>query len=164
MNKHFYNGPKVEIGKDFIKIKERNIKLSYQDIKLISIKNARVNRVWLLYIIAGIIGFSIILFLFCIVLQGLFSDSPKFAISGIFYRKRTIILFMLLFIGGPSFIIYKIKKYFKKYLMLIIQWDHHDFRIKISDLRINVNELRIFLESKTEFLEFDNPNVTGKNR
>lgn len=155
MNKRFYNGSKIEIGKDYIKIKRRNIRLSYQDIKLISIKNTRLDRAWLIYIIAGIISFSIILFLFYIVIQGLFSDSTILMRSGLFYRKRMIILLMFFFIGGPFFIIIKVKKYFKKYLMLVINWKHHDFRIRISDLGINAYELKIFFEGKVKSLVYE---------
>ena len=64
MNKSFFNGPKIEIGREYIRLKKRNIRLTYQDIKLISIKNARIERAWLLYIIAGLIGLLIILYLF----------------------------------------------------------------------------------------------------
>ena len=162
MNKHFYNGPKIEIRKDYIKIKERNIKLNYHDIKSISIKNTRLNRAWLLFIIAGIIAFSIIFSFFYLVIQGLFSDSSILSSSGLFYRKRIIIPLMFFFIGGPFFIIFRIKKYFKKYLMLVINWDHNDFRIKISDLGINVYELKKFLEGKIESVKFTIPNVTRK--
>jgi hypothetical protein len=69
---------------------------------------------------------------------------------------------MFFFIGGPFFIIFRIKKYFKKYLMLVINWDHNDFRIKISDLGINVYELKKFLEGKIESVKFTIPNVTRK--
>ena len=62
---------------------------------------------------------------------------------------------IFIFIGGPFYIIFKIKKYFKRYLMLIIKWKHSDFRIKISDLGINVNELRMYLEGKMKSLEVD---------
>ena len=57
---------------------------------------------------------------------------------------------MFFFIGGPLFIIFKVKKYFRKYEMLVIQWDHDEFRIKISDLRLKVNDLKVFFEGKIE--------------
>jgi hypothetical protein len=155
MNKPFYNGPKIEIRKDYIKIKKRNIILNYEDIKSISIKHTRLDRAWFLYIIAGIISFSIILFLFCIVIRDLFSDSNTLVRSGLFYRKRMMILLMFFFIGGPLFIIVKIRKYFKTYLMLVINWKHHDFRIKISDMGINAYELKNFLENKVKSMVVD---------
>ena len=62
---------------------------------------------------------------------------------------------MFIFIGGPFFIITRIKKYFKKYLILIIRWDHDEFRIKISDLGINASELKIFFESKTASVQVE---------
>ena len=62
---------------------------------------------------------------------------------------------MFFFIGGPFFIIVKIKKYFKKYLMLVIKWDHHDYRIKISDLGINVSKLKGYFEGKMESIHVD---------
>lgn len=164
MNRHFYKGPKIEIRKDYIKITKRNILLSYQDIKLISIKNTRLDRAWYLYIIAGIIAISIILYVFFMVIRGLINDSTILTNSGLYYRKHLISVFMFFFIGGPLFIIIKVKKYFKKYLMLVIHWDHHDFRIKISDLKINVYELKTFLKSKVGSMEFEIQNVTGKTQ
>jgi hypothetical protein len=148
MIKPFYSNPKIEIRKDFIKLKEKNIKLGYTEIRSVSIRNARVERAGLIYIITGIIGFLIILCLFYIVLRGLFSDSSWLANRGIFRSKRTIIVLMFFFIGGPAFIYYKIKKYFRKQLMLIIHWDHKDFRIKIPDIKINIDELKKFFEEK----------------
>ena len=162
MNKHFYKGPKIEIGKDYIRIKKRNIRLSYQEIKSIRIKKTRIDRAWLFYILTGFAGLSIILFLFYIFIQGLFNDTAILARSGLFYRKRIIVLLMFFFIGGPFFIIIKIKKYFKKDLMLVINWEHHDFRIKISDIGIDVYKLKMFFEGKLESLEFEIPNQIGK--
>ena len=162
MNKHFYNGQKIDIGKDYIKIKERNIRLSYQDIKVISIKYTRLDRAWFIYIIAGIIAFSIILYIFFIVVQGLYSDSTMLRTSGLFYRKRILILLMFFFISGPFFIVFKVKKYFKKYLMLVINWNHHDFRIKISDLGRSVYDLKMFFEGKVKLIKSDIPNETNK--
>ena len=148
MNKHFYNGPEIEIGKDFIRLKKKNLKLSYQDIKSIMIIKTRIDRAWLLYILAGIIAFAFILFLVFTVIQGLYSDSGFIARSGLFYRRRGMTILMFIFIGGPLFIIYKVKKYFQRPLMLVIKWDHHDFRIKISDMGIKVRDLELFLEGK----------------
>ena len=150
MNKSFYNGPKLEIGKDYIRIKKRKTRLNYQDIRLNSIKKARPDRAWLLYIIAGLIGLMVILYLFYLVIQGLFSESDFIARSGLFYRKRGIVVVMFILIGGPLFIIYKIKKYFKRDLRLIIKWYHHDFRIKISDMGIKASDLKMFLEERIE--------------
>jgi hypothetical protein len=155
MNKSFYNGPKIEIRTDYIKIKKRNIILRYQDIKLIKIKNTRLTRVWFLYIIAGTIAFLIILYFFFLFIRGLINDSTILSGNGLYYRKHLISLFMFFFIGGPLFILIKVKKYFKNYPMLIIIWGNKDFRIKISDLGINVFKLKQFFEGKTESLEFD---------
>jgi len=150
MSNHFYDGPKLKIGKDFIKIKERNILLDYSEIKSVSIRTSRLSKAWLLYIISGMIAMSVILILLFMVVYGLLTDSGAFAGNRLFTNRRIIILLMLIFIGGPFFIVYKIQKYFRKYLMLIIRWDHRDFRIKISDLKIDVNELKVFLERKIE--------------
>jgi len=155
MNKPFYSGPKIEIRKDFIKIKKRNITLNYDDIRRISIKHTRLDRAWFLYILAGVITFLIILFLFCIVIRDLFGDSNTLVRNGLFYRKRMMILLMLFFIGAPLFIIVKVKKYFRKYLMLVINWKHNDFRIRISDLGITAYELKNFFENKVKSMVFD---------
>jgi len=162
MNKYFYTGPKIEIGKDSIKIKERNIRLSYQDIKSIRIKYTRLDRAGLLYIIAGIIALSLILFLFFIFIHGLFSDTTILRTSGLFYKRRMIILLLFFFTGGPFFIIFKVRKYLKKYLMLVISWDHHDFRIKISELGRDVNDLKTFFEGKVRSIRTDIPDKNNR--
>lgn len=66
-----------------------------------------------------------------------------------------MILLMFFFIGGPFLIIIKVKKYFRKYLMLVINWKHNDFRIRISDMGINVYALKIFFEGKVKYIVFD---------
>jgi len=162
MAKRFYNGPQIEINDDYIYIKDKNIKLKYQDIKSIKVKYSRLSKAWILFILIGIISLSIILYLYILVIQGVFFDSSLLSINGIFYRKRMLVLLIFILIGGPFYIIFKIKKYFKKYLMLIIKWDHSDFRIQILPLSINVNELRMFLGRKIESLEFEIPNVMTK--
>ncbi|MCX6252823.1 MAG: ATP-binding protein [Bacteroidetes bacterium] len=64
MNKHFYDGPKLKIGKDFIKIKQRNILLDYAEIKSISVKNTRLNKAWLLYLLSILFKKVFVIFLF----------------------------------------------------------------------------------------------------
>jgi len=162
MKKLFYSGPEIEIGKDYLKIKKRNTRINFRDINSVSIKNARIDRAWLLYAISGIAGLAIILCLLVLVIRDLYGDSSGLAGSGLFVRKRTIIPLMLLFIGGPFFILMKIKKYFRKYLVLIIRWDHHDFRIRISGLKINAYKLKSFFEGKIRSVESDIQEVTGK--
>ena len=149
MNKSFYNGPEIEIGETCIKIKKRNIKISYRDDGSIRIVDARLHRAWLLYILAGIAAMSLILLLFIMVIRGVFGDSAGWPNGGVFFRRRTIIPFMFIFIGGPVFIYMKIRKYFRKYPMLVIRWDHHDFRIRVSDLHVDAGDLKTFLETKT---------------
>ena len=41
--------------------------------------------------------------------------------------------------------------------MLVIKWDHEDFRIKISDIGQNVDELTMFFESKIENIKISVP-------
>ena len=154
MNKPFYNGPKIEIGKDFIKIKKRNTKIYYQDIKSIRVKYSRLDRGWFLYILTGMIGLSIILFALWYFIMGLFVD-PGLVNQKLYTGKRVMILWMLLFLGGPFFILLKIKKYFKRHMMLIIKWGHHDFRINISGMNINLHELERFLEGKIDAQKFE---------
>jgi hypothetical protein len=154
MNNPFYNGPKIEIGKDFIRIKKGNTRINFLDIKSIRIKKTRIDRVWIIYILTGLIALSIILFAFWYFIMGLFVD-PGMVNQRLYTGKRVMILWMLLFIGGPFFIILKIKKYFRKHLMLVIKWDHHDFRIKISEMKINALELKSFFEGKIQQPDVD---------
>ena len=162
MTKRFYIGPKIEIREDYINIKDKSIKLKYQDIRSIKIKYSRLNKAGILFVLIGIISLLIILYLFILVIQGVFIDSSLLSNNGFFFKKRVLILLVFIFIGGPFYIIFKIKKHFKKYLMLIIKWKHSDFRIQISELGINVNELWMYLEGKIESLEFDIPNLLTK--
>jgi hypothetical protein len=69
---------------------------------------------------------------------------------------------VFILIGGPLFIISKIKKYFKKYLMLVIKWQNDDFRIKISELKKNEIEIKKFFEGKVKgkVLNFPNDMIT----
>jgi hypothetical protein len=154
MNKPFYNGSGIEISKDFIRIKKGNYRIDYKDILSIRIKKTRIDRAWIIYILTGLIALSIILFVFCYFIAGLFFD-PGLVNQKFYTGKRVMILWMLLFLGGPFFIILKIKKYFRKHMMLIIKWGHHDFRINISGMNINLHELERFLEGKIDAQKFE---------
>ena len=150
MKKQFYSGPKIEIGQDHIKIKEQNIRLNYKDIKSIGIKNTRLSRKWLLYLVTGVLAFIVILGIFFLFIRGSIDDQAHVPGSGFYNRKHSISLLMFIFIGGPLVILFKVKKYFRKHIMLVIKWENADFRIKISDMGIDANELKMFLERKIE--------------
>jgi len=147
MNKSFYNGPRILISEDFIKIKDRNLRLEYKDILLVAVRKTRIDKWWLLYILAGIILCLTILYLFFLTIKGITNDSGILA-GGNYHRNRFITVLVFFFIGSPVFIIGKIKKYFKKHLMLIINWEHGEFRMKISSMGISEDELKNYFTVK----------------
>jgi hypothetical protein len=153
MSKHFYNGSKLEISTSGIKIKKRNIKLTYPEITRITIKRTRLSRAGLLIIIAGALVIIAILFLFFLFIRGAFSDATFSSHGGLYYRKRVVVALLVFFIGGPLFIFVKIRKYFPKHEMLVISWKHHDYRVKLSDLGVNASELKRFLEDKVSLTD-----------
>ena len=148
MNKPFCRGPNIVIGNDFIRLKETDTKLTYGELRSVSIRNVRVHRAGLLFILAGVVALVLILWLFLYAIIGLGNDTANPASHAIFYRKHGISLVLFLFIGGPVFIVSKTRKYFKKYPMLVIRWGSRDFRIKIADLDKNADELRMFFDGK----------------
>ncbi|MEI6683324.1 MAG: hypothetical protein WCO44_11880 [Bacteroidota bacterium] len=159
MNKHFCHGKGIVIGSEFIWLKEKNTRLSYDAIRSVSIRKARLHRAGLLYIIAGMTALAVILGLIMAGIIGLLVHPENPAIQGLFNRRHGISLLLFLFIGGPAFIISWIRKYFRKHMMLVIRWKHRDFRTRISELKINVQELKVFLSSRVEHLEFEPPDA-----
>ena len=159
MNKHFCHGKEIVIGTGFIWLKEKNLRLSYDAIRSVSIRMARLHRAGLFYIIAGMAALALILGLFMAGITGLLDHPENPAILGLFNRRHGISLLLFFFIGGPAFIIARIRKYFRKYPMLVIRWKHRDFRIRISDLKINVQDLKVFLESRVGCLAFELPDA-----
>ena len=148
MNKPFCRGPNIVIGSDYIRLKETDTKLVYSEIRSVSIRNARLHRAGLLFILSGVVALALIFWLFLYAIIGLGNDTANPASHAIFYRKHGISLVLFLFIGGSVFIVTKTRKYLKKYPMLVIRWGGRDFRIKISELDKNAEELTMFFESK----------------
>ena len=110
MTTYFYNGPKISIAEDYVRIKEKNIKLDYKEIKSISIQTTRLDKEWMLFIIGGLLISLFLLFVFCLIIQSLLNDSSVLSSRGPYERKSFSQLLVLIFIGVPVFIIIKIKK------------------------------------------------------
>jgi hypothetical protein len=153
MKNSFYNGPKIEIGEHYIKIKKKDLRLSYSEIKSADIKNTRSDRFWLVYIIAGIIIILIFLYFLFLTIQGLMNGSSFITGNGHRNNYKSLAFIIAFLTGVPLFIISRIKKYFRKYPVMIIVWKKHEFRIKISELGIKENELKSFIESKVKTTE-----------
>ena len=46
--------------------------------------------------------------------------------------------------------------------MLIIRWEKHEYRIRVSELGVRAIDLKRFLEGKTTLLEYDIPPADRK--
>jgi formate/nitrite transporter FocA (FNT family) len=126
-------------------MRKRNITLKYSDISSISIRKARLTRGWLGLILLGI-GLNILIL--CMLYQFLnqFYFASDFHVPHYPRRSSGIIIGILVIL--PVIISLRISKYFRKQLMLIIKWDHEEFRIKLSELNIPETELKRYLEGK----------------
>jgi hypothetical protein len=147
MKDYLYNGPKLAIGTDGIRIKERKITLSYKDISAITIRKARVTRGWIGMILLGM-ALNVILLglLFLFLTNYIFMSDIH---GGHFHSSRRspgIIIGILLVL--PVVISIWMKKYFKRDIMLIIKSDHNEFRIKFRDLNLPVLEVKRYLEER----------------
>jgi hypothetical protein len=142
-----YNGPRLVIKSDGIKIRKGNLKLSYPEITSITIKKARLTHGWLGLILLGVILDIVLVYLLYFFLVNFFDLS---VVSGghFHYSRRSpgIVIGILLVL--PIFISFRIMRYFMRPVMLIIKWDRGEFRIKFSELNISVAELKRYLEGK----------------
>jgi hypothetical protein len=144
---YLYNGPGLAIRNDGLRIKKRKLTLSYQDISSIGIRKARLTRGWLGLILLGIILITGILCLLYLFLAHFYFISDVHGAHYHYARRSPGIIIGILVIL-PVIIFLRIKKYFRKQVMLIIKWDHDEFRIKFSELNITENELKRYLEGK----------------
>jgi hypothetical protein len=140
-----YSGPNLAIKNDGIRIKKRNITLNYSDISSVTIRKARLTRGWLGLILLGIVlNIAILYLLYMFLNQFYFLSDIRVA----HYPRRSSGIIIGILIILPIIITLSITKYFRKQSMLIIKWDHDEFRIKLSELNIQEGELKRYLEGK----------------
>ena len=146
-----YNGPEIAIRIDGIRIKKRKITLKYEDIASIKIRKARISRFWFIFIIAGIVFNVFLIFLLYRILADFYfiSDTHHRSIQNARRSQGMIIGFLVIL---PVVISLWMKKYFQRFNMLIIIWNHSEFRIKLDDLHISTSELQRFLEGRVKSL------------
>lgn len=147
-----YNGPRLVIKSDGIKIRKRNLNLSYPEIISITIKKARLTKGWLGLILLGVILDIVLIYLLYFFLDTFYDLSGVHA-SHFHYSRRSpgIVIGILLVL--PIFISFRIRKYFSRPVMLIIKWDGGEFRMKFSEINIPVAELKRYLEGKVNIVE-----------
>jgi hypothetical protein len=144
---YLYNGPRLAIRWDGVRIKKRKISLNYEDISSISIRKARLTRGWLGMILLGLILNIVLLYLLYLFLSHFYFISDVHGANFHYPRRSPGILIGILVIL-PLIISLRIKKYFTKQVMLIIKWDHDEFRIRFCELNIHFSELKRYLEGK----------------
>lgn len=142
-----YTGPRLVIKRDGIKIRKRNLTISYPEITSITIKKSRLTHGWLGLIVLGVIldiGLVYLLYLFVANVYDL-SDLH----GGHFhYSRRSSGMVIGILLVLPIFISFRIRRYFTRPVMLIIKWDRGEFRMKFSEINISVAELKRYLEGK----------------
>ncbi|TRZ71940.1 MAG: hypothetical protein D4R97_06315 [Bacteroidetes bacterium] len=149
-----YNGPRLVLKMDGIKIRKRNLMISYPDITSITIKKARLARGWLGLILLGVILDIALVFLLYLFLVN-FYDLPDVHGGHFHYSRRSSGIVIGILLVLPIFISFRIRRYFKRPVMLIIKWDRGEFRMKFSELNISVAELKRYLEGKVEIVTRD---------
>lgn len=152
MKEILYNGTRLVIKSDGIKIRKRKLNLSYPEITSITIKKARLTRGWLGLILLGVILDIVLVYLLYLFLVN-FYDLSDIHIGHFHYSRRSpgIVIGILLVL--PIFISFRIRKYFTRPVMLIIKWDRGEFRMKFSEINISVAELKRYLEGKVNIVE-----------
>ena len=150
-----YNGPEIAIRIDGIRIKKRKITLKYDDISSIKIRKARISRFWLLFILSGIVLNIFLIFLLYHILTDFYfiSDTHHRSIQNARRSQGMIIGFLVIL---PVVISLWMQKYFRRFNMLIIIWNHSEFRIKLDDLHISTSELKGYLEGRVKSLLISN--------
>jgi hypothetical protein len=144
-----YNGTRLVIKSDGIKIRKRNLMISYPEITSITIKKARLTRGWLGLILLGVILDIVLVYLLYLFLVNFYGLSD-FHGGHFHYSRRSpgIVIGILLVL--PIFISFRIRRYFTRPVMLIIKWDRCEFRMKFSEINIPVAELKRYLEGKVK--------------
>ena len=100
-----------------------------------------INTAWVLILNV------ILLYLLYLFLDHFYLMSDVHGVHYHYARKSPGIIIGILVVL-PVIISLRIKKYFRRQVMLIIKWDHDEFRIKFNDLNITTSELKRYFEGK----------------
>jgi len=147
VNEILYSGPKIVIKSDGIKIRKRNLFISYPEIISITIKKARLTRGWLGLIFLGVILDIGIIYLLYHFLVNVY-DLPGVHGGHFHYSRRSTGIVLGILLVLPIVISFRISRYFSRPVMLIIKWDGEEFRMKFSEINVSVDELKRYLEGK----------------
>jgi hypothetical protein len=142
-----YSGPRLVIKSDGIKIRKINLLIRYPEITSVTIKKARLTRGWLGLILLGIILDILFLYLLYFFVANVY-DLSDLHRGHFHYSRRSSGIILGILLALPIFISFRIGRYFTRPLMLIIKWDHGEFRIRFSELKISVEELKNYLDTK----------------
>jgi hypothetical protein len=148
---YLYNGPKLSIRNDGIRIKERRITLLYKDISSITIRKARVTRGWLGLIFLGIVLNVFILGLLYLVLVNLLTMSDVHG-GHFHYSRRSSGIVIGILIMSPVLVSIWMKKYFKREVMIIIKSDHQEFRFKFRELNLSLKDVKRYFEERVKMI------------
>jgi hypothetical protein len=159
MKEVLYNGPKLTIRADGIMIRKRDLLISYPEIISITIQKARLTRGWLGLILLGVMLNIVLICLLYLFLVNFYDLSDVHG-GHFHYSRRSPGIMIGILLALPAFISFRIARYFTKPVMLIIKWDHGEFRMKFSELKISVAELKRYLEGK---IKIDNLELKTKN-
>lgn len=151
MKDYLYNGPKLSIRNDGIRIKERRITLLYKDISSITIRKARVTRGWLGLIFLGIVLNVFILGLLYLVLVNLLTMSDVHG-GHFHYSRRSSGIVIGILIMSPVLVSIWMKKYFKREVMIIIKSDHQEFRFKFRELNLSLKDVKRYFEERVKMI------------
>ena len=154
-----YSGPRLAIRVDGIKIRKKDLLISYPEITSITIRKARLTRGWFGLILLGVMLNIVLLGLLYLFLVNFYDLSDVHG-SHFHYSRRSPGIVIGILLALPVFISFRIARYFTKPVMLIIKWDHGEFRMKFSELKISVAELKRYLEGK---IKIDNLELKTKN-
>ena len=128
--------------------------LRYDDIISIRITKAHLTRGWLGLILLGVIADAVLFYLLYLFLIHFYSMSD---LHGGHYQsgRRSPGIIIGILVVLPVIIFIRIKRYFPTYPMLIIRWDHGEFRVRLSELKITAGEVKQYLESKGQPVEME---------
>ena len=147
MKEYLYNGPAISIGNSGIRIKKNEINLPFSQISSVSVKKAHSDKLWLLYVILGSIAVVLLIGMFYNFLVNFYLAAETS--NGTFhYPRRSMGVTLAMMIIIPVLITFRIWPYFRRYLVLIIKWNHHEFRIKLSSLKLPPAVIKNYFEGK----------------
>ena len=142
-----YSGPRLAIRVDGIKIRKKDLLISYPEITSITIRKARLTRGWFGLILLGVMLNIVLLGLLYLFLVNFYDLSDVHG-GHLHYSRRSPGIVIGILLALPVFISFRIARYFTNPLMLIIRWDEGEFRMKFSELAVSIAELKRYLEGK----------------